>query len=89
MEVEHTGTISEVQANVQTEAVKAVMAETGLNFGDAFNEWLRRRASWQSDPGCENCKPEAFIIDMSQKYWRVRLPVDYVAQQIAGGNNDV
>lgn len=51
----HTGTISEKEADARTEAIKSVMAETGLNFGDAVNEYIRRS---RVAPGCEGCTPK-------------------------------
>jgi hypothetical protein len=36
-------TISESHATLQQERVKAIMAETGMNFAEACNQYIRER----------------------------------------------
>lgn len=40
---QHTGTISQVDADRQTEAVKKIMAEQKLDFGPAYNKLIERQ----------------------------------------------
>lgn len=40
--IKHTGMIPQREADAQAEAVKQIMAETGMNFGDAVNEYIAR-----------------------------------------------
>lgn len=41
--VQHTGTISRADADQQTEAVKKIMAEQGLNYGPAYDVYIKRQ----------------------------------------------
>ncbi len=40
---QHTGTTTEAQAVLQTERVKAIMAETGCDFAQACDQYIRER----------------------------------------------
>lgn len=40
---QHTGTISLADADRQTEAVKEIMAEQGLDYGPAYDVYIERQ----------------------------------------------
>lgn len=40
--IQHTGTISLADADRQTEAVKKIMTEQGLDFGPAYDVYIDR-----------------------------------------------
>lgn len=40
---QHTGTMTEDEAEKLAEAIRAIMEETGLPFGPAVDEYIRRK----------------------------------------------
>jgi hypothetical protein len=40
---EHTGTITEAQAILQQERIKAIMAETSCTFAEAGNQYIKEK----------------------------------------------
>ena len=65
---EHTGTISEAHATLQQERIKVIMAERGLNFGDACNVYIAEMRGRQ-EPHPTIVLADAAVWDVDVSGW--------------------